>query len=154
MAQEDNSRLTERRRRKRWSVYSFMHATATLSHYMADDETAKILPESYCAGLLVDISHEGAQITLPSHCAQYFQQGQDVKVQIKTTIEGLTTEVTAQIKSIKVAQHNDNVSIRVLFTNMENNKEACDVVAEICEYGRKFKAEEEKHANETISAED
>jgi len=154
MTQQDNPKSAERRRHERWSVYSFMHATATLLDSAATEQIPQNPPALYWTGLLVDISHEGAQVTLPSHCVKYFKQEQRIKMQIKTTVKGLSTEVTAQIKSIEVIEYHDNVRIRVRFTNMENNKEAQNVIAEICEYGRKFKAESEAHANETISSED
>ncbi|MGD9110127.1 MAG: PilZ domain-containing protein [Phycisphaerales bacterium] len=147
-------KLSDRRKNTRWSVYSFMHATATLLNSTTAEQIPENLPELSWTGLLVDISREGAQITLPSYCAKHFKQGQHIGMQIRTTIKGLTTEVAAQVRSIESVHYQNNVRIGVQFTNIEANKEACDVITGICEYGRKFKAENEAQANGIVSAED
>ena len=149
-----NHGLSDRRKNTRWSVYSFMHATATLSNSTTTEQTPKSPPELCWTGLLVDISHEGAQVVLPSYCEKYFRQEQRINMQIKTTIKGLTTKIIAQIKSIESIQYQNNVRIGVRFIGMESNKEARDIIAGICEYGRKFEAENTAQTNEIISPEE
>lgn len=141
-ARGQNSEQTDRRKHVRWSVYSFLHATATVSDCMSIDQIVKKQAGRCWIGLLADISHKGAQVVLPYDCEKYLRQGQHIAMLIKTSLENMNVGVTAQVKSIAVGQNQNNVRIGVEFAQLESDTRAKDTISRICEYGRKLQAVE------------
>jgi hypothetical protein len=138
---EHNHTSNERRKFNRLSVYSFMHATATLRDSAAAKQTDSCDDGQSWTGLLEDISSDGAQIILPAGCRNHLKEQQDVVMRIKTTfIEEVNINVTAQIKYIVPAQNHNGMQIGVQFTALGKNLQAKDAILRICEYGQKLKA--------------
>lgn len=122
---EQNLTPSERRKQTRWSVYNFLRATATLSNCPT--------------GLLADISNEGAQVILPSHCENLLVVNQKINIHVKTSLENCNFHLNAQVKSITATEDN-NLRIGVLFTDLENNFNAKQAVNTICEYSHRLLA--------------
>ncbi|MFA5553726.1 MAG: PilZ domain-containing protein [Phycisphaerae bacterium] len=123
---EQNLTPSERRKQTRWSVYNFIRATATISNCPA--------------GLLADISNEGAQIILPCDCRNVLAVGKNVSVFIKTSLEQCNLNLTAQVKSIAVSAQDDTIRVGLLFIGIENVPEAKEIIKKICEYGQKLQS--------------
>jgi hypothetical protein len=137
---EQNHTSKERRKFDRLSVYSFMHATATLRDSAAAKQTDCCDDGQSWTGLLEDISSNGAQIILPAGCRNHLNEQQDVVMRIKTTfIEEVNIDVTAQIKYIVPAQSHNGMQVGVQFTALEKNPKAKDAILKIYEYGQKLK---------------
>jgi c-di-GMP-binding flagellar brake protein YcgR len=132
---------TDRRKYKRLSVFSFMHATATLSDSVSTGQKGLGEHGQYWTGLLEDVSYNGAQIILPKGCEKHLKEQQDVAMRIKTTfIEDVKIDVTARLKYIVPAQTHNGMQVGVQFTGLDKNPQARDAILRICEYGQKLKA--------------
>jgi c-di-GMP-binding flagellar brake protein YcgR len=152
---EQNNSFSERRRFNRLSVYSFMHATATLRDSAAAQQKDTGDDEQSWAGLLEDISSNGAQIILPAGCQKHLNEQQDVVMRIKTTfIEEVNIDVTARIKYIVPAQNHNGMQVGVQFTALEKNPKAKDVILRIYKYGQKLKAVGEQQAEQMAAQKD
>jgi len=138
---EQNHTSNERRQYNRLSVYSFMHATATLWDSAAAQQTETGEDGQSWTGLLEDISSDGAQIILPAGCRKHLNEQQDIAIRIKTTfVEDVNIDVTAQIKYIVPAQAHNGMQVGVQFVALEKNLQAKDAILKIYEYGQKLKA--------------
>jgi hypothetical protein len=150
---DETANTDHRRGQGKRSVYSLMHATATLIDSTHTEQIPLDMPALYWTGLLTDISDEGAQITMSYNRAKYFERLLRVNIEIRTTLKGLNAEVTAGIKSIEVAPDNNSVTITVRFTDIESNKKARDVIARICELGKMLEGANAKEAEQILFAE-
>jgi hypothetical protein len=143
----------DRRKYPRSSVYSFLHATATLSDPASSGRTSLQQKGHLLTGLLVDLSCEGAQIILPGDSEKYLSEQQDVAMRIKTTLIETDINLTARVKDITSAGFSDAVRIGVQFTGLENNPDARDAIKKIYEYGEKLKnisASQESESSQLI----
>ncbi len=137
---KQNCTSINHRRYIRWSVYDFIHATATLSDSMSIEQISECCSGRPWIGPLADISYEGAQIILPCGCEKYLREDQQISMRLKTTLKETDIDVTARVKSIVPDDDHDAVRIRVQFSGLENNTKAADAISKICEYGEKLKA--------------
>lgn len=141
MEEQDLScRSADRRRYARRSVYSFVHATATLSDTTSTEETNEHQIGNSWTGLLVDLSCEGAQIIMSCGCEKYLREHQNVAMRIKTTLNDADIKLTAQVKCITLTESHDAVRIGVQFTELKNNPDVKDAISRIYRYGEKLKA--------------
>ncbi len=148
--QEQNYESADRRKHKRLSVFSFMHATVTLSTSVSTGQKGRSDKGLYWTGLLEDISYDGAQIILPNDCEKHLKEQQDVAIDIKTTfIEVMKVNVTAQVIHIAPAGNHKGVRVGIQFTGLDENPETQDAILKICEYGQKLKAVGAKQAEQT-----
>ncbi len=148
---------TDRRKYKRLSVFSFMHATATLSDSVSTEQKEKGRSEhgQYWTGLLEDVSYDGAQIVLPKGCEKHLKEQQNVAIRIKITfIEDVKIDVTAQVKYIIPAQTHNGMQVGVKFTGLDKNSQAQDTILRICEYGQRLKAVSAQQAEQMVNTED
>lgn len=139
---------TERRRYPRSSVYSFLHATATLSDLASAGQTNQQQEGHLLTGLLVDLSCEGAQIILPGDSEKYLSEQQDVAMRIKATLIETDINLTARVKDITSANFSDAVRVGVQFTGLKNNPEAKNAIKKIFDYGEKLKAVSASQVNQ------
>ncbi len=152
---EQNHGSDERRKHNRLSVYSFMHATATLWDSVTAQQTDPDEHGQFWTGLLEDISSDGAQIILPKGCEKHLNEQQDIVMRIKTTfIEDVEIEVTTQIKYIVPAQNHNGMQVGVQFVGLDKNPLARDAILKICEYGQKLKAVGEQQAEQIAANKD
>jgi len=152
---EQNHDSNERRQYNRLSVYSFMHATATLWDSAAAQQADTDEAGQSWTGLLEDISSNGAQIILPAGCRKHLNEQQDVVIRIKTTfIEDVNVDVTAQIKYIVPAQSHNGMQVGVQFIALEKNLQAKDAILRIYEYGQKLKAVGAQQAEQIAAKKD
>jgi hypothetical protein len=136
---EQNYDSNERRKHSRLFVYSFMHATATLSDSVSTEQKDRGTEGLCWTGLLEDISYDGAQIVLPTDSREHLREHQDVTVSIKTTfLEKLDFDVTARVRYIVPAQTHNGVQVGVQFRQLDKNQKAHDAIIKICEYGQKL----------------
>jgi c-di-GMP-binding flagellar brake protein YcgR len=135
-----SSKPLDRRKYPRSSVYSFMHATATLSAPISIGQTSQYQTEQSWTGLLVDMSCEGAQILLIGGTEKYLAEHQDVLMLIKTTLIETDINLTARVKDIVPLYCPYATRVGVQFIGLESNQEARDVIRKIYEYGEKLKA--------------
>lgn len=135
--QDWNGRPIDRRKHTRWSVYNFLHATATLSESI--EAINQNQPEQCWTGLIVDISPEGAQVVLPRNCAERFTENQQIAMRIKISfLEKIKVDIIARVKSVVPDRDYNGLCIGVQFTGLESNAEARCKIRKICEYGRKL----------------
>lgn len=133
-----SSESTDRRKHTRLSVFSFMHATATVSS--STEQKSRDERRQHWTGLLEDISYDGAQIILPNDCGGHLKEQQNVAIEIKTTfVEDMRINVAAQVIHIAPAENHKGVRVGVKFTGLDINSQARDAILKICEYGRKLK---------------
>jgi c-di-GMP-binding flagellar brake protein YcgR len=145
----------DRRKYTRLSVFSFMHAIATLSNSVSSEQKSRGGYGQYWTGLLEDISYDGAQVILPNDCRTHLKEHQDVAIDIRTTfVEDMRISVTAQVKYIVPAETHNGTRVGVQFTKLDINPQAQDAILRICEYGRKLKAVGTRQAEQVASAED
>jgi len=141
MEERDQSdRSSDCRRYARKSVYSFLHATATLSDPVSIEPTSERQIGQSWTGLLVDLSCEGAQIILPGDNEKYLTEQQNVAMRIKTTLIDVDIKLTAYVKDIIPIYCPDAVRVGVQFTGLESNPDAKNAISRIYEYGEKLKA--------------
>jgi hypothetical protein len=153
--QDQNHESTDRRKHKRLSVFSFMHATATLSDSASTGQKGRGEHGQYWTGLLEDVSYDGAQIILPKGCERDLKERQNIAVRIKTTfIEDVKIDVTAQVKYIIPAKTHNGMQVGVEFTGLDENPQSQDAILRICEYGRRLKAISAQQAEQMANAED
>lgn len=138
---EQKHGFSERRKFDRLSVYSFMHATATLWDSVKAQQANNEEDDESWTGLLEDVSSNGAQIIVPKSCGEHLNENQDVMMRIKTTfIEDVNIDVAAQIKYIVPARNHNGMQVGIEFTAMDRNPQAKEALLRICEYGRKLEA--------------
>ena len=148
--QEAGSISSERRKLSRLSVYSFLHATAVLSDPDSTEESSDSEQKLYCTGLLVDISHDGAQLTLPVGCENHLKEQQEVKLHVRTTfIEEIKIDVDGRVIYVQPAENHNGMVVGVQFTGLDKNREAELQIEKICEYGKKLKAVNPEQAQQT-----
>jgi hypothetical protein len=117
------------------SVYTFMHATVTLS----ESKQMSNRQNTQWTGVLVNLSYDGARITLPSDSEKYFTKQQNVAMRIKATLIDTDISLTAQVKDIVPTNFPGAVYFDVQFTGLESNPDAQDAIRKIYEYGEKLK---------------
>ncbi len=125
MNKEKDIKTADRRKQVRSCVYGFLHTTATLKNYPA--------------GILADISAQGAQIIVPYDSHNHPVENQNIRMEIKTTIEHLNTSLNVLVKSVTITE-DKNLRIGVCFTDLSANPQAQSVIKRIYEYGQKLKA--------------
>ena len=145
----------ERRKFNRLSVYSFMHATATVWDSATVQQTDSGEEGQSWTGLLEDISSNGAQIILPAGCRNNLNEQQNVVMKIRTTfIEDVNIDVTVQIKYIVPAKTHNGMQVGVQFIGLDENPPAREAILKIYEYGQKLKAVGEKQAEQIAAQKD
>ncbi len=119
----------DRREMPRWTVNSFINATATFFK-------AKPLKNGdnnpCCTGMLVNISEKGAQAILPDICTEYFVEHQVTRMQITATQEKIHAEFYAEIIFITKNELDSTTRFGVKFMGLEKNDAARKAVKKLC----------------------
>ncbi|MFA5784904.1 MAG: PilZ domain-containing protein [Phycisphaerae bacterium] len=137
---QETGRTSERRKHRRLSVFSFLHATATVAQQPTTDKNAQA---KYWTGLLEDISYDGAQVRMPLDCHSHLCANQNVALAINTTfIEDISIDLNARIKYVNLVENENNIRVGIQFTGLEKNPREQDKILRLCDYGNKLKATE------------
>ena len=134
LAEESN----DRRDNLRWSVNSFLGANATLWEASPIEAEVNKRQQQCWTGALVNISYDGARITLPKACKDRFHEHQIVRMQLLVNLEDMKVDSSAQIKSIKQNSRNTALRFGMEFLDLEDNPQAKVAVRRICKLVEKF----------------
>jgi c-di-GMP-binding flagellar brake protein YcgR len=130
-----------------------MNATATLLPSVSANQTQQRQSEQHWTGLLADISPNGAQVILPPGSEKYLKKGQQVNVRIKTILEDIDFNVTAEVKYVIKSQGSGSLQTGVHFTDLESNSRAQYEIMRFTKYIDRFQTSTDSQVESTTSAE-
>lgn len=103
---------------------------------------------------MADISPKGAQIILPPDFEKHFKQDQQVNIRIKTILENIDFNVTAEVKYVTKAKIHDSVQIGVYFIGLDSNSRAEYEIGRLTKYADKLRASTDTQNKDVAAPED